>query len=66
MPPFDWRNMCKNAYEAISNITKKSMIYCRLNDEEQDEMLKLCCKIRFCDEKDKYIFHNEKECKRYE
>ena len=58
--------MCKNAYENLSNTTNKVMIYCHLNDCETNEMLKLCCKIRFCDEKDKYIFHNEKECKRYE
>ena len=57
--------MCKNAYEQISDRTKKIMIFCNLKwyDGSIDQ---LCISQRFCPDKDRYIEINQKrDCKKY-
>lgn len=58
--------MCKNAYEKLSNRTKKLMIFCKLKglNSSLDE---LCISQRYCPNKDKYIEIDQKrDCKFYE
>lgn len=58
--------MCKNAYEKVSDRTKKVMIFCKLKGT--DGLLSdLCISQRFCPDKDRYIEINQKrDCKLYE
>ena len=59
--------MCKYAYEKYVMKSKREMIFCKLKDNETDDLAKLCIAQRYCDEKDKYIPHKQKErCKYYE
>lgn len=56
--------MCKNAYEKLSESTKKIMIFCRL--KELKSLDGICISQRFCPDKDKYIaFNQKKNCKKY-
>lgn len=58
--------MCKNAYEQLSERTKKIMIFCKLKGTDAS-LSQLCISQRFCSNKDKYIPNNqEKNCKDYE
>ena len=58
--------MCKNAYEKISEHTKKVMIFCRLKGNN-GSLHELCISQRFCPDKDRYIEINQKrDCKLYE
>lgn len=57
--------MCKNAYEKLSEHTKKTMIFCKLKGLDSS-LEKLCICQRFCPKKDKYIELNPKaNCKYY-
>lgn len=58
--------MCRNAYEKVSERTKKVMIFCRLKGNN-GLLNELCISQRFCPDKDKYIEINQKrDCKLYE
>lgn len=58
--------MCKNAYEQLSERTKKTMIFCKLKGNEAS-LDQLCISQRFCPNKDKYVEVNPKrDCKYYE
>lgn len=58
--------MCKNAYEQISDRTKKIMIFCSLIGCE-GKMSQLCVSQKFCPDKDRYIEVDQKrDCKKYE
>ena len=57
--------MCKYSFEKISERTGKSMIYCKLQNENNG--MKLCISQRFCKDKDKYIPHEQRNyCKFFE
>ena len=59
--------MCKSSYQQMSVNSKKLMIFCHLKDAESNELLRLCACQRYCNNKDEYIPHNQKEnCKYYE
>lgn len=60
--------MCKNSYEKFIERTGKIMIMCKfLENKSGTDLSKLCICQRFCNEKDKYIPHHQKEgCKKYE
>lgn len=59
--------MCKHQYLEMSVNSKKVMIFCHLKDAESNELLKLCIGQRYCNIKNEYIPHNQKEnCKYYE
>lgn len=58
-------NKCKNAYEQLSERTKKVMIFCKLmgNDASLDQ---LCISQRFCPEQNRYIvMDQQRDCKQY-
>lgn len=58
--------MCKNAYEQLCDRSKKIMIYCKLKDNEKDEMLRLCISQYYCSKEDKYVPREQKNnCKYY-
>lgn len=57
--------MCKNAYEQISDRTKKLMIFCKLLGETAS-LSHLCVSQKFCPQKNKYIATDQKRnCKFY-
>lgn len=61
--------MCNNCYEKFVVRSNKTMLFCKLKDNEnfKSEMMKLCDCQRFCSDKDKYIPCRQKEgCKYYE
>ncbi len=59
--------MCKNAYEKLSTKTEEIMIFCKLKEYEQNELLKLCISQRYCNKSKKYIPADQKKyCKNYE
>lgn len=58
--------MCKNAYEKLSEKTKKIMIFCKLKGIDGN-IGQLCISQRFCKDKDRYIEINQKrDCKYFE
>ena len=58
--------MCKNAYEQLSERTKKIMIFCRLMGDE-GTLNQLCISQKFCRDKDRYVeIDQKKDCKYYE
>jgi len=58
--------MCKNAYEQLSDRTKKTMIFCKRMGESA-ALNELCISQRFCRDKDRYVEINQsKDCKFYE
>ena len=62
--------MCKHCYKKFLERSNKVMLFCKLleeNNDNKNEMAKLCIRQRFCDEKDEYIPYKQKEgCKNYE
>lgn len=61
--------MCKNCYEKFIERSKKTMLVCRLkeNEDVSGEMATLCLCQRYCSDEDKYIPWNQKvNCKNYE
>ncbi|NDO67363.1 hypothetical protein FMM80_00885 [Schaedlerella arabinosiphila] len=57
--------MCKNAYEKLSEHTKKIMVFCK-SKRLDSSLEQLCICQRFCSKKDKYIEFNSKiNCKYY-
>lgn len=61
--------MCKNCYEKFVKRSGKTMLLCRImqeNNMENADMSKLCTCQRFCSDMDKYIPYKQKEgCKNY-
>lgn len=58
--------MCKNAYEQVSERTKKIMIFCKLKGEDAT-LSQLCVSQKFCPDKDRYVEINQKrDCKYFE
>lgn len=57
--------MCKNAYEQISDNTKKVMIFCKLMGTD-GTLNQLCISQRYCPNKDRYVeIDQKKDCKKY-
>lgn len=57
--------MCKNAYEKISERTKKVMIFCKLKGEN-GMLNELCISQKFCPDKNCYVEIDQKrDCKYY-
>ena len=58
--------MCINAYEQVSEQTKKIMIFCKLLGND-GSLSQLCVSQRFCQDKDRYVEINQKrDCKYFE
>ena len=58
--------MCKNAYEQMSDRTKKIMIFCKLKGTS-GAINQLCISQRYCQDKGRYVEINQKkDCKKYE
>ncbi len=58
--------MCKNAYEQISDRTKKVMIFCKLLGLDGN-LNQLCISQKYCQDKDRYVeIDQRKDCKKYE
>lgn len=59
-------NMCKNAYEKMSERTKKVMLFCRLAGNDAT-LSQICISQKFCADKNRYIAIDQKgDCKYYE
>ena len=62
--------MCKNCYEKFIKRTGKIMLMCKFlenESESESDLVRLCTCQRYCNEKDKYMPHHQKEgCKKYE
>lgn len=57
---------CKNAYEQISDKTKKIMVFCK-SKGDTPTFGNLCISQRFCAKEDRYIESNQENyCKLYE
>ena len=55
--------MCNNSYIKVSNTTKINMIYCKLLNNEKEDMEQICKFQRYCTKEVKYIFNHEENCK---
>lgn len=59
--------MCNKCYEKLAERTEKIMLFCKLKEDNKNELLRLCSCQRFCSDEDKYIPHKQEQgCKYYE
>lgn len=55
--------MCNNSYTKISPTTKVEMIYCKLFDDNNNDMEQICLFQKYCNKKSVYEFNHEENCK---
>lgn len=57
--------MCNKCYEKIVAKTGKAMLFCKLKEDANTEMKRLCVYQRYCTNTNKYIPHKAENCKYY-
>jgi hypothetical protein len=54
--------MCEHSYIKVSRTINMNMIFCRLLDDNSNEMEQICRFQRYCTREGKYVFNNENNC----
>lgn len=55
--------MCNNSYIKISPTTKVEMVYCKLFEEKNNDMERICLFQKYCTKKSIYELNHEEKCK---